>query len=56
MRKSVRNLALISLLSLTAAPSLKAERMGGNPRPQAVTTASSGLSEVQVAVLAYLGA
>lgn len=57
MHKSVRTLALVAVLSLVAAPSMKAERMGGNPRPQAVsTTTVSALQVVQYTVLAYFGA
>ena len=56
MPKSIRILAVAALLSLVAAPSLKAERMGGNPRPQVVAPSTSVLSAVQFAVLAYLGA
>ena len=56
MQKIVRTLAAAAVLSLVVTPSLRAERMGGNPRPQAITTSSSVLSAVQFAVLAYLGA
>ena len=56
MPKSVRTLAAVALLSLVAAPSLKAERMGNVPRPNAITTSASVLSAVQYTVLAYLGA
>ena len=56
MIKSVRILALAALLSLVAAPSLKAERMGGNPRPQVAQASLSTLQVIQYTVLAYLGA
>lgn len=34
MKKSIRNLALLSILSLAAAPMMHADVMGTNPRPQ----------------------
>jgi hypothetical protein len=35
MKNTIRTLALISTLSLSAAPTMRAEVMGTNPRPQA---------------------
>ncbi len=53
MQKSVRLFVLVAVLSLTAAPQLRAERMGTNPHPQI-----AALSAVQIftyTVLSYLG-
>ena len=56
MQKIVRTVAVAAVLSLVATPSLCAERMGGNPRPQAVSAPVQLLSTVQFTFLAYFGA
>jgi len=38
MQKSVRLFVLVAMISLAAAPSLKAERAGTNPHPQMSAT------------------
>ena len=54
MNKSVRTIALMTVLTLTAVPMLKAEPMGTNPRPQEDVPASvwSGFGH---GILALLG-
>jgi hypothetical protein len=34
MKKSIRNLVLLSILSFAAVPMMRADMMGTNPRPQ----------------------
>ena len=52
MIKSVRNFALVAVLSLVAAPSLFAEPMGCNPRPP---QGSNAIAAVAQAALALIG-
>jgi hypothetical protein len=40
MQKSVRMFALVTVLSLAAAPVLRAEQTGTNPHPQTVVVAA----------------
>ena len=54
MIKSVRNFAIVAVLSLVTAPSLMANRMGCNPHPQAVQP-SAVVQVIQYGVLAYFG-
>ncbi len=52
MQKSLRSLALVAALALTAAPAIHAERAGCNPHPQVVTVpASSAISLLVYTVL-----
>lgn len=53
MKNSIRSLALIAILALSAAPTLYAEPMGTNPHPTIQQT--SMLQIVQYTVLAYFG-
>ncbi len=54
MKKSIRSVALVAVLALTASPAMYANRTGCDPHPQAVAQ-SSTLSLVAYAVLSYLG-
>ena len=56
MIKSVRTFAFVAVLALVAAPSMKAETMGCNPRPKSnVIIPVSPLQTFAYTVLAYFG-
>ncbi len=53
MKQTVRTLALISALTLSAAPALQAEVMGTNPRPYAVATPISWVNVALTVLSTY---
>lgn len=55
MKKFIRTAALMSVLSLTAAPMLIAEPMGTDPRPQGPTKPAVSMTSIAYTVLAYFG-
>lgn len=52
MKKSVRSIALFSVMTLAALPMFAREPMGTDPRPQAVSTS---VSTIVYTVLAFFG-
>lgn len=52
MQNRLRAFALIAILAVTATPTLKAETMGTNPKPQSAITV---LQDFVAAAFAYLG-
>ena len=54
MIKSVRTFAFVAVLALVAAPSMKAETMGCNPRPKSNVIMPTATVAAQV-ILAYFG-
>jgi hypothetical protein len=52
MQKSVRSLALVTVLALTAAPTALANQTGCNPHPQVATVSTS--SSVALAIYTVL--
>ena len=55
MHKSVRNLALVALLSLATAPAMMANPTGCDPKPKKPTGNTSVMQALQYTVLAYFG-
>ena len=55
MHKSVRNFALIALLSLATAPVMMANPTGCDPKPKKPTSSPSVMQALQYTVLAYFG-
>jgi hypothetical protein len=52
MKKSFRTIALMSTLTVAAAPVMRAEPLGTNPRPQITISAAATLAYT---ILAYFG-
>ncbi|MGI4826899.1 MAG: hypothetical protein ACRYFU_01710 [Janthinobacterium lividum] len=57
MKKFVRSFALVSALTLAAAPALRADQTGCNPHPQANAVAAPSTFMMYVyVVMSYFGA
>lgn len=53
MKKSIRSVALVAVLALSASPAMYANQTGCDPHPQAVKT--STLDAIVYTVLSYFG-
>ena len=57
MQKSFRSITLVAILALAAVPTVRADRTGCNPHPQAVSVAAPSTFKTYIyAVMSYFGA